>query len=352
MVRPISLRSEFSIEQGARGSSLDTLIRATAAFLRAHVHNASPERIFKQMFGDDRAGETVVRAATVPASVANVNWAGPLAHVTVSQTVVEMATVSAGAALVAAGMKLAFDRLATIYAPGRLVDATDAGTWVSEYAPISVRVQRITAGTVLSPSKLVVLNAATREQIEGSNIEEVSRALLTESMALALDAAIFGTQAAGASPAGILNGVTAQTATAGGGLAALEGDMKNLMAALVAAGAGRAPVIACNPIQATAIKLLASPKFDVPVWPSNAIAPGTVVMVEPTSFASAFAPTPEFEISGHAMLQFQDTPASDPMAGSPTESLWQHDKIAWLTKIRAAFGMRAAHVAYLTGASW
>jgi hypothetical protein len=209
MVRPISLRSEVLDELGQESrSSLDTLVRATAAFLRAHVHNTAPERVFKEMFGDDRAGETVLRAATAPAAIAGTTWAGPLAHVTASQTVIEMATVSAGAALVAAGMRLNFDRFATIHAPGRLVDSGDGGTWVSEGAPISLRVQRrITAGTTLSPSKLICLNAASREQIESSNIEEVSRALLTESMALALDSAIFGTQAAGASPAGILNGI-------------------------------------------------------------------------------------------------------------------------------------------------
>src|SRR4029077_9993856 len=67
-----------------------------------------------------------------------------------------------------------------------------------EGSPVSVRVQRTTPGATLTPSKLIVLNAAPREQIEISNIEEVSRPLLTESMAGALDAAFFGTQAAGA----------------------------------------------------------------------------------------------------------------------------------------------------------
>src|SRR5262249_16055615 len=157
---------------------------------------------FKQMFGDDRIGEMVLRAATAPATIADASWAGPMAHATVSQTVVEMATASAAASLVAAGMKLAFDRSATIHPPRRLVDGNDAGTWVPEGAPVSVRAQRLTAGTTLTPSKLVVTNAASREQIEGSNIEEVSRVLLIESMALALDSAVFGTQAAGASPAG------------------------------------------------------------------------------------------------------------------------------------------------------
>jgi hypothetical protein len=196
------------------------------------------------------------------------------------------------------------------------------------------------------------LNAASREQIEGSNVEEVSRNLLIESMALALDSAIFGTQAAGASPAGILNGLTGLTPTTGGGLAAMEGDLRALTAALVAAGAGRAPALVVNPVQNTSLTLLAGPHFKIPIWPSNAVAVGTVVMVEPNSFASAFAPTPEFEISSHALLQFQDAPTSDPMAGSPTKSLWQTDSIAWQTKMRAAFGMRAPHVAVVNGVTW
>src|SRR6516165_4489124 len=325
-VRPFPLPGDIE-----NGRGLEGLVRATAAFLRAHVHKIAPEGAFKQMFGDDRIGEMVLRAATAPATIADASWAGPMAHATVSQTVVEMATVSAAASL---------------------VDSSDAGTWVSEDAPASLRVQRITAGTTLSPSKLIVLNAASREQIEGSNIEEVSRALLTESMALALDSAVFGTQAAGAAPAGILNGIAPIIPTAGGGLNAVEGDLRALTAALVAVGAGRSPVLVVNPVQNTSLTLIAGPRFTIPIWPSNGIAVGTVIMVEPTSFASAFAPTPQFEISSQALVQFQDTPTSDPMAGTPTKSLWQADSIAWRTKLRAAWGMRAPHCAYLTGATW
>jgi hypothetical protein len=222
-----------------------------------------------------------------------------------------------------------------------------------EGSPVSVRVQRTTPGATLTPSKLIVLNAASREQIESSNIEEVSRALLTESMAGALDAAVFGTQAAGASPAGVLNGISALTPVAGGGIAALEGDLKNLTAALVAAGAGRSPALIVNPVQNTSLSLIAGPHFTLPVWPSNAVAVGTAIMIEPTSFASAFAPAPEFEISTQAMLQFQDAPTSDPMAGSPTRSLWQSDLVAWRTKVTAAWGLRAAnHVAWVQNATW
>src|SRR5262249_19636289 len=87
-----------------RRSSLDPLVRATAAFLRAHVHKIAPERAFKNMFGEDRAAGMVLRAATAPAETTDRSWAGPLAYATVSQTVVEMASASAAASLIAAGM--------------------------------------------------------------------------------------------------------------------------------------------------------------------------------------------------------------------------------------------------------
>src|SRR5262245_34267763 len=154
--RPFPLPSDLNLE---RPRATTYLARATAAFLRAHVRKAAPERIFKQMFGDDRIGELVLRAAVSPATTTGTSWAGPLAQATVSQTVLEMASVSASASLVAAGMKLTFDGYATVHAPGRLVDPSDSGTWVLEGGPVSLRVQRITAGTTLTPSKLIVINA-------------------------------------------------------------------------------------------------------------------------------------------------------------------------------------------------
>jgi hypothetical protein len=94
-------------------------------------------------------GSLAVTVLPNPATTSNATWAGPLARATVSQTVVEMASVSAAANLIAAGMKLTFDSYATVRAPGRLVDSSDAGTWVSEGAPISLRIQRITPGATL-----------------------------------------------------------------------------------------------------------------------------------------------------------------------------------------------------------
>jgi len=70
----------------------------------------------------------------------------------------------------------------------------------------------------------------------------------------------------------------------------MEGDLRALTAALVAVGAGRSPVLVVNPVQNTSLTLIAGPRFTIPIWPSNGIAVGTVIMVEPTSFASALRP--------------------------------------------------------------
>ncbi|HMF28128.1 MAG TPA: hypothetical protein VKE42_05110, partial [Candidatus Cybelea sp.] len=257
----------------------------------------------------------------------------------------------------ARGMRVAFAGHAAIKLPGRLLDSSDAGSWVTEGQPARVRAQRITAGPQLQPRKLIVLTSYSREMTESSNIEAVSRALISEATALALDAAMFSSNAANGAPAGILNGISAQTPTTGGGLAALNGDMKLLMAALVAAGAGANPVLITSPIQAMTLKILAGPRFDLAVLPSSSVAAGTVIMVETTSFVSAFSPVPEFEASSHVALHFEDTSPTDITGGTPSpavpvRSAFQSDILALKMRLSASWAMRAPHVAYLTGATW
>src|SRR5262249_27015917 len=221
-----------------------------------------------------------------------------------------------------------------------------------------VRAQRITAGPALTPHKLAVICMFTAEMANSSNIEAVSRALLSEASALALDKALFGTQADdGVTPGGILNGVTPITPTTGGGLTALNGDIKALVAALVAAGAGANPVLVTSAVQAATLKLMAGPKFDVPVLASSGIAAGTVIAVEPSSFVSAFGAAPEFEISTASVLHMEDTAPVDITGGTPSpavpvKSMFQTDSMALKMTLRASWGMRAAHAAVINGATW
>jgi hypothetical protein len=328
--------------------------RAAASVLHAHVKRCTPERSANELFGRDVVTEILLRAASGSATIASSSWAGALAATSIEDTVMQISSISAFAALVQKGLKLDFGGYAYIKAPGRLVDANDGGTWVAEAAPVTVRAQRITSGALLEPRKLLVIAGISEEMAASSNIENVSRALMSEGLALKLDATAFDANAGDASrPPGLLNGLAGLTPTAGGGLAALQGDLQQLMAALVTAGAGRDPTIVTHPAQALTIKLMAGPKFDIPVLSSSALPAGTVIMIEGSSLATAFSGVPEFDVGQYPLLTFDDTsPPADPMTGQPTRSTFQTDELALRARLRCAWGMRGPHLSWLSGATW
>jgi hypothetical protein len=348
--RPFPLPEDVGLKR-AKPSAY--LYRAASAHVVAHNKGGSPEHYAKEMF-DDPVTPIVLRAASSTATTGSPSWAGALAEQVVDDSIIAIASVSAAAGLISRGMKIDFGRRASIRAPGRILDSSDAGQWIGENKPIVVRSQRMTSGPTLTPHKLCVITSYSFEMTEQSAIEAVSRALIQEASALALDKALFGTQADdGVTPGGILAGVAPITGVAGGGMNALEGDIKALVSALVAAGAGREPVIVTNPMQATTIKLVAGPKFDIPVLETNSIAAGTVIMVEPSSFVSAFGATPEFETGNAPAFHYEDTAPADPiMGGTPVRSLFQTDSIALRMTLKAAWGMRAPHIAVVNGATW
>jgi HK97 family phage major capsid protein len=346
------------IESGIRKARPSVyLFRAAASYVRAHQQKSTPERAARELFGNDVVTAEVIRAASTQAAVGTPAWAGALAQQAIDDLIMTLATLSAAAGLIQRGMKTDFAGRASIRIPGRLLDANDAGQWVAEGAPIPVRNLRITSGPTLTPHKLLVLVAFTREMTEQSAIEEIARALITEATALALDKTMFGSQADdGITPGGLLNGVTPITAAPTGGsdedLAAK--DIGGLIAALVAANAGRDPVLIMNPAQATRLKLVAGPKFDTPILQSNSVADKTILAIESSSFVSAFGATPEFEVGDQMAIHMDDTALANPlMSGQPVRAMWQVDSIALRVRLRAAFAMRASgHVQAVIGTNW
>ena len=333
----------------------DYLFRAAAAHIFAHTTKSTATRAADALFGRDVVtNEIIRRAASTQATVASPGWAGALAQQAIEDAIMEIATLSAAAGLIQRGMKVDFAGRASIRVPGRIMDSTDAGAWIGEGAPIPVRNLRITSGPTLTPHKLLVIVGFTKEMTEQSAIEAIARALISEATALALDKTMFGNQADdGITPAGILNGVTPITPTAGGGVAAFNGDIKALVAALTAANAGAAPLLIMNPVQAVSLRAVASPLFNIPILEGTAIPVGTVIMVEPSSFVSAFDATPEFDVRDQLAIHMDDTaPANPIMGGQPVKSLWQVDSVALRMRLRAAFAMRAPHVAVVNGATW
>jgi hypothetical protein len=329
------------------------LFRAGAAHVRAHITHEAPERAAKELFGDDAVTDIVLRAATTPAAISGTSgWASSLAGVAIYDLVQTAASLSAAADVITRGRRVDLTGIAHLTVPGRVVSAAGAGQWVKEGEPDPVRAQVVTQGAVLEPRKLGVISVFTAEIAESANVEDFTRAVVSESAALALDAAMFSTNSDdGAHPAGLLYGVTPLTATSGGGLGAMQGDLKALAGALAGAGGGMNPVLVAAVAQATSLKLLAGPRFDVPILPSTALASGTVVLIEASSLVSGFDSVPEFETSRVSLLHMEDaTPAEFPAA--PMKSMWQADSFALKMILRGSWAMRAPHVAYITGATW
>ena len=103
-----------------------------------------------------------------------------------------------------------------------------------------------------TPKKMAVISTFTREIAEHSTpaIEGLIRQAIVEDTAVAIDSVLLDATAATTTrPAGLKAGVSATTATAGGGIAAVIGDIRGLTGALITGTNGnlRSPVWIMNP---------------------------------------------------------------------------------------------------------
>jgi len=144
-------------EDTTRPRASSYFFRAAAATLRAHVRKCEPEQACRELFERDAVTPILLRAASTAATISNSTWAGALAATAIEDLVMEISSMSAAAALMQKGLKLDFGAYAQIKAPGRICDANDGGTWVAEGSPVVVRAQRITAGALLQPRKLILI---------------------------------------------------------------------------------------------------------------------------------------------------------------------------------------------------
>jgi hypothetical protein len=331
------------------------LNRAACGHLRSFITGQTPVNAAKAMFGNDLATEYVIRTATAPAMTTTTGWAKELAGVAIYDMIQSITSISAGAELISRGLQLNLDGIAELRVPGRVLNAAAAGMWVAEGAPAPARQLSFSNAAILRPRKLSVIYSYTQEMVESSNIENIVRQTLGEAAGLALDVKMFSADPASASaPAGLFNGVAPQTATPGGGLGAMMGDLKLLFGALATAGGGKTAVIVAALPQATALKMTVGPQFDVPIIASTGLAAGTVAVVEAASFVSGFSSVPEFRVGRDASFHFDDSAPADPvMGGVPVKSMYQTDGVALRMDVFASWGLRASgHTQWLSGCTW
>jgi Phage capsid family len=356
MNRPKPLVPEDLAKRAARPSVY--LCRAATASLRSFVSDgATPINIARDLWGDDSVTNLVLRAATAPARTDTANWAQQLATTSIIDFVQSITSISAAAEVISRALKINLDGIAQALIPARVLNASDAGGWIGEGAPIPVRSLNFSNAATLVPRKLAVISPYTREMAESSNIEAIVKQTLGESSAALLDQSLFSATAGDATrPPGLFNGVTPITPTPVSGSTtpgeAAGTDLGNLFAALAAKGGGKTAVIIAAMPQAVRLKLIAGPKFDHDIIASTALAPGTVALLEVASFVSGFGSVAEFRTTKVAALAM-DTAPVDISAAPAVKSLFQVDGIAQIMQLWAAWGLRAVgHVQWVQNTTW
>src|SRR5262245_55961775 len=93
--------------------------RACASHVRAHFTRPTPEAAARDLFGRDVVTDVVLRAASAPATTTTSGWASQLAASTIDDTIAAVASLSAGADVIARGTRVNFDGFASIKIPGR-----------------------------------------------------------------------------------------------------------------------------------------------------------------------------------------------------------------------------------------
>lgn len=337
---------------------LDLFVRAGTVAIRAKEWGVSTEAARTKMYGEDiatkEACDIILRAASAPAMTTVTGWAAELVQPRYEQLLPLLMPKAILTRLAPRGLALDFAGAGRIVIPMRSRTPTIAGSFVGEGLPIPVRQGAFTSQT-LTPKKVAVISCWTKEMDEYSTpaIEGVIREAIQDDTSVAVDSVLLDANPATVvRPAGLLNGVVALTATAGGGIAAIVGDIKQLVAALTTATFGniRSPVWLMNPSDVLSASLVSAASTGVfpfkeeikggtlatiPIIDSSTVPAKTLILVDAADFVSVGGGAPRFEMSDSATLHLEDTaPAELVAAGSPgvvaapQRSLFQTDSLA------------------------
>jgi HK97 family phage major capsid protein len=354
----------------------DYVWRSLVCAVKGHFTKQSPLQVLKQEYGDDEPTRAVLsvitKAAAIPADTVTSGWADKLVVTSIQDFFDALMPNSVYPPLAAKGGKFSFGRAGIVTMPTRSSTPTIAGSFVAQGAPIPVR-QGAFASISFTPKKMGVISTMTRDIAEHSTpaIDALIRQAIIEDTNVAIDSILLDATAADTTrPAGLRNGVAATTATAGGAIAALIGDIRGLTSALITGTKGnlRSPVWIMNPGDVLAASLLQAtagggefPFKDelsrgmlqgYPVIQSSNVASDLMLLVDAADFISVTGDTPRFDVSDQATLHMEDTTPLQIATGAqgsgvlatPTRSLWQTDTIGIRMMLDINWGLRRTGV--------
>jgi HK97 family phage major capsid protein/HK97 family phage prohead protease len=360
---------------------MDYFARIGAAMMVSHKHHLPLIQVLKDAYAHDfdrtlAVAGIVTRAATVPATTTLTGWAAELVATTVLDILDQLYGDPIYAALAPRGPRFTFGRSGIVSIPARSSTPTVAGAFVAEGAPIPVKQAAFTSAT-LRPKKMGVITAWTREIGEHStpDIEQFLRQAIIEDTAVSLDAVLIDTNAAtSVRPAGLLNGVTPISATAGGGFAAAVADLSAMVKAMAAQNALRTPVWIMNPGDVASLGLIPTSTGDFafrdelnngrllgyPLISSSHMTVDNIILLDAADFFSATGDTPNFAVSDQATLHFEDTtPLQIAVVGTPNtvaapvRSMFQTDSVALRMTLDVNWAMRRTGVVQtISGITW
>jgi hypothetical protein len=238
--------------------------------------------------------------------------------------------------------------------------ATSTGAaFVEQGRPVGIFQYDASGGLLLQPRKLAAMSVFTRELLSHStpSVEDLVRDIISRSIALALDKTLFGTAAGTvAAPPGLLNGITALSATAGGTVDALRIDVGNLANAVAAVG-GLNIVFVADPKSAVKLYLARGPGFNFDILTTGAFSTPTVACFAVDAIASVTTGGIRIESTNEAALQFDDAPGQNIVDSGVTgtvRSLWQMDAVATKIILDTGWGLRVptGAVAFVQSPSW
>jgi HK97 family phage prohead protease/HK97 family phage major capsid protein len=360
---------------------LDYIVRAATVTYVAKASGKSADETRMRIYGDDDGTKAVVeivtRAASAPAMTTVTGWAAELVQTTFADLMPLLMPKSILTRLAPKGLTLSFGNTGRIVIPTRSRTPTIAGSFVGEGMAIPVRQGAFTSQT-LTPKKMAVISTWTREMGDHSipAIEGLIRQAIQEDTTVAIDSVLIDANAATTiRPAGLLNGVAATGATAGGGIAALVGDITALINAISTATYGnvRNLVWLANQTDMLRASLLSAANTGIfpfkaeiqagmlagiPIIDSATVATKELILVDAADFVTVGGEAPRMDMSDQATLHMEDTNPQDLVASpstvaAPQRSLFQTDSLAlrmvmplnWVQR-------RAGTVAWTQNVTW
>jgi len=353
--------------------------RALGVLLRACESRKPVDQVLREHYPEDEATAAVTgaitRAAVAGATTTTTNWAAELIQLAQGEFVNLLYPNAVFPKLSAMGTALNFGPNAgAIKIPSRQTTPSIGGSFVAESAPIPVR-RLGTTSITLYPHKVGAISVYSREIAAYSNpaIESLIRDSIVNDTSINVDGVLLDNAAVSTTrPAGLTNGVSTLTATAGGGYAAFLGDLNKLTAPFYAVNAGRKLVMLTNPQQRQQLIYAPGPAGAPFGWStqftdmftviaSTTIAAGSVYMIDAVDFVSVSG-APEFEVSEVATLHMEDTTPLNIATGAqgsgvlatPTQSMFQTGQIAIRMIANISWAMRRTGMVQFisTGVNW